>query len=186
MACASRVGVAIRDASVDDAVFEVADRVGDADLPVAGEHRRERLVGGRELDDGEVLAVLGEPEQRGPDAELDAADRVGLVADRLLLALAQVVVRRLEQLGEQLLLRGEVPVEDAFADAQRGDDVGHRGRVIAPLREESRPAFHELVAALTASRGQLAPHPGERSAALDRPVNNRLPSSHRQLLFASP
>ena len=56
---------------------------------------------------------------------------------RLLLALAQIVVRRLEQLGEQLLLRGEVPVEDALADAERGDDVGDRGGVVAPLGEQA-------------------------------------------------
>ena len=121
-----QLGVTVGDASVDDAVLEVADRVGDRDLAVAGEHGRERLVGRRELDDREVLAVLGEPGERGPDTELDAAHGIGLVADRrLLLALAQVVVRRLEQLGEQLLLRREVPVEDALADAERRDDVGH-------------------------------------------------------------
>ena len=130
------LGVAVGDAALDDAVLQVADRVGDRDLAVAGEHRRERLVGRGELDDREVLAVLGEPRERRPDAELDAADRVGLVADRLLLALAQLVVRRLEQLGEQLLLRGEVPVEDALADAERGDDVGDRRGVVAPLGEQ--------------------------------------------------
>ena len=84
-----RVGVA--DAAFDDPVLEVADRVGDRDLPVAGEHRRERLVGGRELDDGEVLAVLGEPRERRADTELDAAHRVGNAFDGALLALAEIV-----------------------------------------------------------------------------------------------
>ena len=64
--------------ALDDAVLEVADRVGDRDLAVAGEHRRERLVGRGELDDREVLAVRVEPLERGADAELDAAHRVGL------------------------------------------------------------------------------------------------------------
>ena len=100
------------------------------------QHRRERLVGRGELDDREVLAVLVEPLERRADPELDAAHRVGLVADRRLLALAQLVVRRLEQLGEQLVLRREVPVEDALADAERVDDVGDRGGVVAPLGEQ--------------------------------------------------
>ena len=46
------------------------------------------------------------------------------------------MVRRLEQLGEQLLLRREVPVEDALADAERGDDVGDRRGVVAALGEQ--------------------------------------------------
>ena len=141
----------------------MADRVGDRDLAVAGEHRRERLVGRGELDDREVLAVLAEPLERRADAELDAAHRVGLVADRLLLALAQLVVRRLEQLGEQLFLRGEVPVEDALADAERGDDVGDRGGVVAPLGEEPGRARDQLLPAFLTSGRELAAHEsGER------------------------
>ena len=59
-----------------------------------------------------------EPRQRRPDAELDAPDRVGLVGDGLLLAAAQVCLRVPQDLEEQLLLRVEVPVEDALADAE--------------------------------------------------------------------
>src|SRR5262249_1615046 len=91
--------VAVDDAAVDDAVLQVADRVPDRDLAVAGEHRGERLVGRGELDDREVLTMLGEPCDRRPDAELDAALRVLDALDRLLLALAQRVVRGLQQLG---------------------------------------------------------------------------------------
>ena len=46
-------------------------------------------------------------------------------ADRRLLALAQQVVRRLEKFCQELFFGREVPVEDPFADAQRGHDVGH-------------------------------------------------------------
>ena len=94
----------------------------------------------------------------GADAELDAAHRVGFVADRLLLALAQIVVRRLEQLGEELVLRREVPVEDALADAERGDDVGDRGGVVAPLGEQPGRAGDQLLPALLTSGRELAAH----------------------------
>ena len=80
-----------------------------------------------------------EPRERRPDAELDAPHRIGFVADRLLLLLAQAVVRRLQQLGEELFLRREVPVEDALADAERLDDVGHRGRVVARAPRTAGP-----------------------------------------------
>ncbi len=170
-----QLGVAIDDPAVDDAVLQMPDRVGDRDLTVAGEHRRERLVGRRELDDREVLPVLGEPGKGGPDAELDAADRIVDTLDRVLLALAQVVVRRLQELGEQLLLRGEVPVEDALADAERGDDVGHRSRVIAALGEQAGGAGHQLLTPFFAPGRELAPHSPSVAVCLTARSTNRRP-----------
>jgi len=72
-----------------------------------------------------------------PGCRLDPQDRVGLVADGLLLPAAQVLVRFAQDLRQQLLLRGEVPVEDALADTEALDDVGDRRRVIAPLAKSS-------------------------------------------------
>jgi hypothetical protein len=89
-------GIAIRDAAVDDAVLQVTDRVVDRDLTVSREDGRERLVGRGELDDREVLAVFLEPAERRADAELDASYRILFVADGGLLALTQLVVRRLQ------------------------------------------------------------------------------------------
>jgi hypothetical protein len=79
------LGVAVADRALDDPFLQVPDRVGQGDLAVAGEHRRELLVGRGELDDREVLAVGVEPLERRADAALDAPHRIGFVADRLLL-----------------------------------------------------------------------------------------------------
>src|SRR5207245_11405251 len=113
-----------------------------------------------------ILAVLAEPVERAADAELDAPDGIDLVADGLLLALAQLVVRRLEQLGEQLLLRREVPVEDALADPERGHDVGHRRGVVAALGEEPCCALDQLIPPFLASGRQLAAHEMRRLSGL--------------------
>jgi hypothetical protein len=107
------------------------------------------------------LAVLEEPLDRGADTELDAHDWVGLVADRLLLPAAKLLVRLAQDLRQQLLLRGEVPVEDALADAEALDDVGDRRRVVAALGEELGRVLHELTAAILAPLRELAAHSGE-------------------------
>ncbi len=161
----------------------MADRVADRDLPVAAQHGCEGLVGRRERDDREVVAVLAEPRERGADAELDAAHGIGFVADRLLLALAEVVVRRLQQLREELFLRREVPVEDALADAERLDDVGDGGRVVAALGEEPGRAGDQLFTALPAALRELPAHPVHATRRLDRSVNTR--TARRRLFTRS-
>jgi hypothetical protein len=165
--------IAVDDAAVDDAVFEVTDRVSDRDLAVAGEHGRKRLVGRGELNNCEVRPMLGEPRQRLPDPALDPLNRILDALDRMLLSLPQVVVRRLQELREQLLLGGEVPIEDALADAQCRHDVGHGCRVIAALGEKPGRHAHQLLSPFASSGRELAPHPAKRSRALDRPVNNQ-------------
>ena len=99
--------------------------------------------------------------------------RIGvlLVADRLLLLAPQVGLGLLEDLEEQLLLRVEVPVEDALADAEARHDLGDRGGVVALLGEARGGERHELVAALLAPLGQ-APCHGANGTRLDRPVKN--------------
>ena len=69
-----------------------------------------------------------------PDPRLDATDGVGLVGDRLALGPAEVALGVGQDLAEELLLGGEVPVEDALAHAEAVDDVGHRGGVVALRR----------------------------------------------------
>ena len=54
-----------------------------------------------------------------------------------LLAPAEVASGPPEDLEEQLLLGVEVPVEDALADAEALDDLGHRGRVVAVVGERA-------------------------------------------------
>ena len=82
----------------------------------------------------------------------------GSVADRGLLAAAEVLVRTAEQLDEELLLAREVPVEDALADAEAGDDVGDRGGVVAALGEEPRRLAQDLRTAGPAPLRQLPRH----------------------------
>ena len=122
------IEVLVCDEAVDDGFLDVPDRVAMA-TSWSARRESEALVAGRELEQREVHAVLEEPLDGGADAELDPHDRVGLVADRLLLPAAQVLVRFAQDLRQQLLLRGEVPVEDALADAEALDDVGDRRRV---------------------------------------------------------
>ena len=90
--------------------------------------------------------------------ELDAADRIVDAVDGLLLGPAQVLLGLAEDLEEELLLAGEVPVEDALADAEALHDLGHRRRVVALLGEPGGREVHQLLAALPASLGQASVH----------------------------
>src|SRR5207247_9277526 len=119
-----------------------------------------------ELEQGEVLAIVQEPRDRGADAERAPQDRVGLVADRLLLPPAQILVRFAQDLRQQLLLRGEVPVEDALADAEALDDVGDRRRVVTPLGEELGGVLHELTPPVLSPLRELPPHVSPLSPSL--------------------
>ncbi len=150
----------------------MAGCVGDGHLVALPQRRQEPLVRGGELEEREEGAVLVEPGHRGADAELDATDRVGLVADRLLLAPAQVVLRLAQDLDEQLLLGGEVPVEHAFPDAQPGDHIGDRRRVVPAGGEALRREAHELGASCLAPCRQLAVH-ARTVGKLDQTVKNR-------------
>ena len=100
-----------------DAGAHVGQGVGhDAGVPLAHE-RRPALLGAGELHQDEEVTVLGQPVQGGADPLLDAAGRVGLAGDGFTLGLAHGGQRVGEDFGEQLVLGGEVPVEDPFADA---------------------------------------------------------------------
>ena len=114
----------------------------------------------RELNELIDVAVISRPPHRRPDAQLDAAHRIVLVGDRLLLGHPQGVLRVAEDLDEELFLAVEVPVEDALAHAEALDDLGHRGRVVAVLGEARRRVVHELLATLLAS---LSQPPGHRA-----------------------
>src|SRR5262249_31239066 len=136
----------------------------DGDVVVPPQDASKPLGARAELQEREVLAVLEEPLDRGADAELDAHDRVGLLADRLLLAPAEVLLRFTQDLRQQLLLRGEVPVEDALPHAEAHHDVGHRRRVVAPLGEQRGGVLHQLTPPVLAPLRELAPHLPPRSA----------------------
>ena len=64
--------VLVRDPALDDAVLDVAHRVGDRDLAVVAHDDREPFLGGGELHEVERAAVLVEPRHRRADPELDA------------------------------------------------------------------------------------------------------------------
>jgi hypothetical protein len=55
-----------------------------------------------------------------------------------------------EDLGQQLLLGGEVPVEDPLAHAHALHDLGHGGGVEAVLGESVRGEVHELTPPIAA------------------------------------
>ena len=137
-----RVGVA--DEAQLDAVADVAHDVLGRHLLALAQRRQEPLLGDRELGELVVLGVLGRPAHGGAHAELDAADRIGGVGERLLLGAAQILLGLAEDLEEQLLLAVEVPVEDALADPEALDDLGHAGRVVPVLGEPGGGELQQL------------------------------------------
>ena len=92
------------------------------------------------------------------DARLDAAYRVGLVGDGLALGAAQVALGVGQDLAEELLLGGEVPVEDPLAHAEAVDDVGDRGRVVPLGGELPGGEVEELLTSPLPPCGQAACH----------------------------
>ena len=90
-----------------------------------------------ELEEAALVVVVGHPQHGGTDAQLEPFDGVVDALDAALLGAAHVVLRGAEDLGEELLLGVEVPVEDALADAEAVDEFGDRGRVL-PVGGEAR------------------------------------------------
>ena len=131
MAWARTRGSSRRIMLAGDARLHVGEGVGHGLLLALADERGEALLGPGELEQDEEMAVGVEPPHRCPDASLDAAHRVGLVGDGLALCPAEVPLRVGQDLAQQLLFGGEVPVEDALAHAEAVDDVGHRCRVVS-------------------------------------------------------
>ena len=71
---------------------------------------------------------------------------VGLVGERLALAAPQVALGFEQDLHEEGLFGLEVPVEDAFGDAEPVCDVCDRGRVVAVGGEALRRIVEQLLA----------------------------------------
>src|SRR5262249_24351440 len=72
-----------------------------------------------------------------------------------------------------LFLRREVPIEDAFADAERSHDVGDRRGVVAPLCEKAGRALDELVSPFPTARRELASHlPSVAADLTDQSIRN--------------
>src|SRR4029077_14686484 len=83
-----------------------------------------------------------------------------LLGDGGLLAATQLALGVAQDLEEQLLLGGEVPIEDALAHAQPLHDLRDRRRVVAVLGEAGRCVRHQLLTALTAPLGEPTIHWG--------------------------
>ncbi len=69
---------------------------------------------------------------------------------------AEPLPHRSHQLGEQVVLGREVPVEQALGDARRVADVGDARRRVAALGEQLHRRLDELLLALLALFGVLA------------------------------
>src|SRR5207248_296105 len=141
----------------------------------ATQHASEPILGHRELKEGEQVTMVAQPPHRRPDTELDAPERIGLVGDGLLLAPAQLLLGLAEDLAEELLFRREVPVEDALAHTQPGDDLGDRGRVVTVLGETADGVLHELTTPLPTPLGETTVHRLRTLGTLDRLVREPLP-----------
>ena len=144
-----------------DARAHVGEGVGHRLLVALADDRGEALLGAGELHEDEEVAVVGQPAQGGPDPLLDAPGRIGLAGDGLPLGQAHGAEGVVEDLGQQLVLRFEVPVEDALADAEPVDDAGDRGGVVAVGGEAcGRPGPSGRVGALApfgVSRRDMVP-----------------------------
>ena len=119
---------------------------------------RPALLGAGELHEHEQVTVLGQPVQGGADALLDASGRVRLPGNGLTLGLPDGGQCIGEDLGEQLVFGGEVPVEDPFSNADALDDAGHRGGVVAVGGEAPGGVVHEVATTLDALGGESACH----------------------------
>ncbi len=124
-------GVVAPDHAGGDARLHVGEGVGHGLLLALADERREPFLGPGELEKDEEVAVGVQPCHRRPDARLDAADGIGLVGDGLALGPAEVALGVGQDLAQELLLGGEVPVEDALAHAEAVDDVGDRRGVVS-------------------------------------------------------
>ncbi len=102
--------------------------------------------------------MLVEPGHGGADSELDAPEGVGFIGDALALGAAQRLLGLLQDLEEQLLLGGEVPVEDPLAHPDALHDLGNRCRVVALGGEALGGEVHQLASALEPPGGQTALH----------------------------
>ena len=111
--------------------LHVGQGIGHRLLLALADEGREPFLGPGELEKDEEVPVVVEPGHRRTDARLDPPDGVGLVGHGLALGAPQVALGVGQDLPEELLLGGEVPVEDALAHAEAVDDVGHRRRVVA-------------------------------------------------------
>src|SRR5262245_40458821 len=100
------------------------------------------------------MAVRREPVHGRTRAKRDALERIAGFFDGVLLRAPQILLRLVQDLDEQLILRVEVPVEAALSHADPGDDLRHRRRVEPVLREEPRRHAHQLPAAVASSRRQ--------------------------------
>lgn len=151
-------GIAIAYAPRDDALLDMANEVVDGDVLSPPKCGGEALFGRRELDEGDELMVLARPCERGADALLDAPDGVVLVGDGVHLRASEVLLGIAQYLEEELLLRGEVPVEDALAHAEAADDLLDGGRVVAALGEAGGGVVHQLAPSFLPPLGQPPCH----------------------------
>jgi hypothetical protein len=146
------------DAAIDDGVFDVLGQIVQRDLLAPPHVVAEPVVAGGHPDQLVVVGVPVDPVQRGADAQLDPPHRVTLRADGGPLGPTQVELGLTQDLDEELLLGLEVPIEDALADAEPGDEVGHRRVVVAALREAGGGIVDQLIASLLASGRELLGH----------------------------
>ena len=119
------------------------DGVGHRDRPGRLAQRRARTRSSVAANSNRLVAGRGARPTTASTARMPSSmrsDRIVDVGDGLLLAAAQVLLGVAEDLDEELLLRVEVPVEDALAHAEAVDDLGHRRRVVARSRRTARSA----------------------------------------------
>ena len=113
-------------------------------------------VGPLDVEQREVAGVLDVEAHTGLAALAQADQRVGRRIHRRRLGLAQAQAHRADELGEQLLLGREVPVEEALGDAGPPADVLDAGRRVAVGGEQLGGRVDELLLALAAVLGVAA------------------------------
>ena len=143
----------------------------EVDLAALAQQRGVAGVAALDVEQREVAGVLDVEAHAGLGALADPGQRVGVGIHRLGLGLAQPQAHAAHELGEQLLLGREVPVEEALGHAGPPADVlDARGRV-AVGGEQLGGGVDQLLLALAPVLGVatiVARRPGRGSAPARR------------------
>ena len=107
-----------------------------------------RGVGPLDVEQGEVAGMVGVEAHARLGALAQPGQRIGIGVHRRRLRLAQSCPHRPHQLGEQLLLGREVPVEEALGDAGPPADVLDARRRVAVGGEQLGGRVDQLLLAL--------------------------------------
>jgi carboxylesterase len=127
--------------------------VAQVDLTALAQHGGVTGVGALDVEQREVAGVVEVEAHAGLGALADTGQRIGVGVHRRRLGLAQPESHAADELGEQLLLGREVPVEQALGDAGAAADVLDAGGRVPVGGEQLGGGIDQLLLALATVLG---------------------------------